>query len=624
MMIIYDKSEQDFDHNGLGVLNACESAIVTHLLNGEYALELIYPATDYKANHLEELNIIKANGQLFRIYKVERIQSERLTIHVWARHIFYDLAFFFIESAKVLNADLEEAITMVIPPEVQILYAFKGYETTLAPFAVKEVSVLDAVFTLIGVYGGELKRDNYKVEIKKQLGENKGVTLRYSKNIKGLTLTLDSSLMATKIYPVGDGGIILPERYIELSNSLPFDITRKVEFKSCLDVDSLREAAKQYITNAMIPKMNIAIDFIELSKTNEYKGFEHLNHVEVGDFVRVYHEKLKVQTVLKVIKKQENLLDPMASKIELGDPLDTIIEKLDNEKLLEEVAALIESNKTGLLIKKNSETLTIRTTKYPAIALGVTTKAAANLTATLTLTGYVSSSTTLHILFYLNDTVYDLKPVQKLAQGDNILGFSLPMTQVPPGSHSFIVELWVTEAELTIERNNIQVTIEGLHIEGGLTATIPRIEVIASYFYKLFYAKAQGMGVQAELEKVRLIENVNHINKELIGEDRLDYFKDMYVSNQTLSTQKVGIVERFEGTIPYVYDKQWIQIVEKTEQQENGNYETFKCIEIDERPFVRGGSKTAIGSSVYKVDLPSKTLYRDLVSIHIGMLKEGD
>jgi phage-related protein len=40
------------------------------------ALELEYPAVSKKAQYLEEFNIIKADGQLFRIYKVERTQDK--------------------------------------------------------------------------------------------------------------------------------------------------------------------------------------------------------------------------------------------------------------------------------------------------------------------------------------------------------------------------------------------------------------------------------------------------------------------------------------------------------------------------------------------------------------------
>ena len=70
MIYVYDKktSRGNFDNNGLAVLDECITAELTHELNGITA-ELEYPAQS-KSKYLEELNIIKADGQLFRIYKV--------------------------------------------------------------------------------------------------------------------------------------------------------------------------------------------------------------------------------------------------------------------------------------------------------------------------------------------------------------------------------------------------------------------------------------------------------------------------------------------------------------------------------------------------------------------------
>lgn len=100
--------------------------------------------------------------------------------------------------------------------------------------------------------------------------------------------------------------------------------------------------------------------------------------------------------------------------------------------------------------------------------------------------------TTLSILFSLDGNYYDLKQIQKLAKGDNVLGFTLQMTQISAGSHSFIIEMFVSNDTFVIEKNNLQVSIEGLNIEGGLSATLPRIEVIYTFLYSLFLKKFEN------------------------------------------------------------------------------------------------------------------------------------
>ena len=186
MICIYDKNtaKGDFDNNGLCILDECVQAAIDCSLNGEYSLELEYPAASYKAKYLEELNIIKADGQLFRIYKVERIQADILKVKVWARHIFYDLAFYFIESAKIINANALEALTMTIPPELQAIYTFMAPEQNIAPFAAREVNAVDAMFKLIEVYGGEILRDNFNISIIDKLARKTAFQLNMERTLR--------------------------------------------------------------------------------------------------------------------------------------------------------------------------------------------------------------------------------------------------------------------------------------------------------------------------------------------------------------------------------------------------------------------------------------------------------
>ena len=630
MICIYDKTMEKggFDNNGLAVLDECISATLNNNLNGDYSLEILYPVTSHKAKYLEELNIIKADGQLFRIYKVERSQVDNLKVKVWARHIFYDLAFFFIESAKILNANMKEAMEMSIPPEVQAVYSITAPEGTVAPFAVKEINSVDAMFRLIEVYGGELDRDNFNIIIKPFMGEEQGILIRYGKNIKGLTLTLDSSLVASRIYPVGDNDLVLPERYIEMKGTkpLPFDITKKVEFKECKDVESLRAKASQYAKTAIIPKMNIAIDFIELSKTEEYKNFVSLTRVNLGDLVDVYHEKLGLTTKLRVVRKQIDLINPMNTKIELGDPLDTIIEKLDTSKLLDEITKLIEGNKSGVVIKKNSDVLTIGTSKYAAMVIGFTTKADTNLNCTVTLTGKAMEQTTLSILFSLDGVYYDLKPVQKLAAGDNVLGFTLPMPQVQAGSHSFIVELWVSNGSFIIEKNNLQISIEGLHIEGGLSATLPRIEVVYTYLYTLFYRKINSYDFKEGY--VLLKPRNDDVSGRIFSNystfmSQIPFYQDERVTEIALKV--MGIVEEFSRikSLRYEYDAEWVDWDSDFDKKVDGNYESYNRATIKEPIFEVSGTPVASDTGViFSVALPNSELSQNLVSISTKLVRE--
>ena len=138
-----------------------------------------------------------------------------------------------------------------------------------------------------------------------------------------MTVIQDTSEICTRIYAVGSGDLLLPERYIEVQGAdgrvLPFPITRRVEFSECKDVNSLRAKATEYAKKSALPKLHISIDFLELSKTQEYKNFENLTKVNIGDIANVTHERLGLTTKLRVIRKKVDLINPVNTKVELGD-----------------------------------------------------------------------------------------------------------------------------------------------------------------------------------------------------------------------------------------------------------------------------------------------------------------
>ena len=632
MICIYDKntSKQNFGSNGLAVLDECVSAVITNELNGDYSLELSYPVSSYKARYLEELNIIKADGQLFRIYKAERSQGGGLTVKVWARHIFYDLVFFFIESAKILNANMKEAIELTLPPEAQSIYSITAPEGAIAPFAVVNVNSVDALFKLLEIYGGELDRDNYNIRVVEKLGTAGGVSVRYGKNIKGLTLTLDAAEVATRIYPVGADGLTLPERYVDIEGQKPlaFDIVKKVEFNGCKDAESLRAKTKEYVKDCVKPKININIDFLELSKIKDYEQYKHLTTVNLGDSVEVVHERLRLSSTLRVISKKVDLLNPVNTKIILGDPLKSIIDKLDTSSLMDEVMRLLQNNKSGVILKKNPDTVTIGTAKYAALVFGIVTKADTNLTCTLTLTGKASEDTTLSILFSLNGTEYDFKPVQRLAAGSNVMGFTLPMPQVPAGSHSFAVEMWVTNGSFVIEKNNLQITIEGLSLEGGLSATAPKIDLYYAFLFSVFRTKLANY---YHSEKVSLSKPYDRKPAQISIDTGYPTFKNRfgYYHDDILADVEVtalGIYEEFSryNSVRYVYDDDWVEFDSDFDKLPDATYESYNRVTIKEPVLTAiGECSSGVAGALFTAPLPSRNIYGDVMSITTKLFK-GD
>lgn len=631
MICIYDKktTKDNFNNNGLAVLDECIVAEVTEELNGEYSLYIEYPADSRKATHLVELNIIKANEQLFRIYKVERQQEATRRIKVWARHIFYDLAFYFIESVNLVNANMKEAIEGTIPPEAQAVFEFSAPERNIYPIKLRNINALEGLFNLIEIYGGELIRDNFTIEILEKLGEDKGTTIRYGKNIKGLKAIIDTSEFATRIYPIGDNNLVLQERYIEaegeIANILPYPITRKVEFSGCKDVEELRELAKKYIKKVANPFINITVELLELSKTKEYGKYAKLFNMELGDIVKVEHERLGIYSELRVIKKVTDLLNHINTKIELGNPLNTIINKLDFNSVVKSLESRIEGAQNAVILKKNTDAMSISSMSfYQAIAVAISALADTNLSCSLTVSGVASDDLALKMRFALDGEYYEFQPSQNLAKGDNVISITIPIPQVTAGQHAFVIEMQTSNGTFHIDKNNLQVFIEGRHLEGGLNPSLPRAEVMQAILYIIYSNKIKNYK-----DSIVTSEDITHLEDRVaIHFQEITYSEAINKGPKTMNT-KTTISMKVAG-FSHIADKSfylnlntddWVMHFSEFKNIGSNNWILDHYITLTEKNDITKSSMYSyLGDGiVYEVNFGSRDEYKDIIQISSGL-----
>ncbi|WP_051931355.1 phage tail spike protein [Clostridium sp. KNHs214] len=627
MITIYDKktNKGNFDNNGLAILDECIKAEITEELNGEYSLYIEYPANSNKANYILEFNIIKAEGQLFRIYKVEREQENIRKIKAWARHIFYDLAFYFIEAVNLINANMKEALEGTIPPEAQVVFSFMGPEKNIYPVKMRNVNALEALFRLLEIYGMELKRNNFSVEVLERLGQEKDITVRYGKNIKGLRAIIDTNEFATRIYPVGENNLVLPERYVEADSSitdiLPYPITKKVEFSGCKDQEQLRDLAQEYIKKVSNPFINITVEFLELSKTKDYEEYASLFNLELGDIVTVKHEKLGIYSELRVIKMVKDLLRPINTKVELGNPLNTIVSKLDLTSIVERLESKIEGAQNAVILKKNNENIIITATSfYQAIAVGISALADTNLTCNLIINGSASADLILYLKFSLDGEYYEFQPSQNLALGENIVNLTIPIPQVTAGSHAFVVEMKTSTGSFNIEKNNLQVMIEGRHLEGGLSPSLPRAEVMQFILYALFLSK-----ISSNKDNMKTEINIEQVpNKEAQFAELISYSETLSKDPTNISTSininmaVAGISQRayYEFYQNLVVDR-WVKHFSELQNQGDGTWETVNYITVTELTDIRESEQySSLGNGlVYETTFGDRSEYSELLSL---------
>lgn len=488
MICIYDKktTKGNFETNGLGVLDEVISCFITEELNGDYELELEYPSNSRKTKYLKEWNIIKADGQLFRIYIVIKEKKENKVVKIFAKHIFYDLRYFFIEDQRAVQCSIKTAIEKALVDDLSSTFSADSDILINNTLYMVEINPAEAIFKIIERWGiGELYRDNFNIKILKEIGSETGVLIKYGKNIKGLKVTYDITNLATRIYPKGANGIVLTERYVTVpkfnnSNYPPFHIVKKVEFKDAQDEPTLRIMAQEYAKIMGFTNVNIEVDFIELRRTKEYERYSELERVRVGDFVIVRCEDFAIDVVVEVIKIKQDMLTGYNTKVELGQPkvrgkneyvtmINTVRDELGNK-----VAEALSS----MLYYANPKELMITAVEVQPIYLGITAVANTNLNVNIALSCNSSTNCILTIRILLDGNEIPFKPKHKLQGGNNVVGIPLGIPQVPSGNHYISINLQVDSGSVSIPIYNLQCMIDGRNLQGGMSSEPPHAEVI--------------------------------------------------------------------------------------------------------------------------------------------------
>lgn len=216
------------------------------------------------------------------------------------------------------------------------------------------------------IYGGEYEWDNYNVKLWQNRGSDKGVKIRYGKNLIDLTQEENIENTITGIYPIwkNDGTVVeLTEKVLHAANASLYPYYRTViqDFTSDFDEmpteEDLREYAQLFIQNESIgvPEVSLTVNFVNLSDTLEYNKIDSLQTVNLGDLVTVEFPDLDVNAKQKVTKTEFDVLADRYTSVTIGDlekKIDKTLEDQMNEisqKVTEEEAQNKIDRATGVM-----------------------------------------------------------------------------------------------------------------------------------------------------------------------------------------------------------------------------------------------------------------------------------
>ena len=352
MIQIYKAFNTDQTRNGDMVL--MPSAAITHaVLNGSWSAELTHPIDpEGRWKYIEEEAIVEMpsfNGkQLYRIRSKKKTVS---TVQATMEPVFFDsIDDCWLEDVRPTNKTGQEALDIML--ESNPKYSAKSDIDKLGTAYYEYQNFMEALNSnqdnsFINRWGGEILFDNYEIIVNSRVGEDRGVEIRYGKNIKkdGISEEVSTGNTVTRIYSKAYNGYKMSGKgYVDspLLRKYPTVKTITMTFSDvkmaedaqegdeekgiiiCNSQDELDQALKmkcenQYSNGLDKPSVTIAVDMVLTGNTEEYKQYRKLEEISLGDTVHCRNTRLGIVTDARVIELKYNSILKRVESVVIGD-----------------------------------------------------------------------------------------------------------------------------------------------------------------------------------------------------------------------------------------------------------------------------------------------------------------
>lgn len=354
--ILYDKYETEFRSNGLGQLADCLTCTVTEEVNGIYECEFTYPMTGAYYEQLINYGGVVAvehehnsDIQLFDIYKYSAPIGGIVTFY--ASHVSYRLADY-VRYTDIISvppsislpsspAELfslwNDPETGLFPPLGEFIFTdHTGYTgeswVVPSPYAVRDAMMNtadDNQFpggSVMQRWKGEWEFDNFRVDYYKKRGQDRGVQIRYGKNMTNVLREKDTGGVVSVIVPywVSSGGtvtnyepvyspymehVVSPWQsrgeqmyygdemfYLRPAEMKPIPLNISDQFENEPTEAEAREYCLSYMSKNSTWRANdnITVDFLDLYGVYRDEGLERLAYCRVGDYVSILYPQLGI------------------------------------------------------------------------------------------------------------------------------------------------------------------------------------------------------------------------------------------------------------------------------------------------------------------------------------------
>lgn len=342
---IYDPLEKDFSHNGLGIMIDTSRCDVTEEANGKYEVEIEHPLISRFSDYFENGYQIKAkpnDQEDYHIFEIKNTYKDTIsnTILIYGQSRTYKIGNREVRHVEIDSKNGAEAMAAIEngmdePSDVKL---FSDIQTTSST-VFEARNVLSCISgeqgSMLQYWGGEIKREPFKLSLLRRRGRDNVGTVRYGKDLNGLKIKFDWSSIVTKVLPYADlqnsedgttkriyGNAVMSE----LATNYPDVYAKHIQFteeQGVKDLASLNRVAANYFKSinpgSDKPKISIELEIEKLTDSEEAKEFAKIRNYGLFDTFSVYHRLYDIHIDTKITSVVYDSLTGKNKKIYAGD-----------------------------------------------------------------------------------------------------------------------------------------------------------------------------------------------------------------------------------------------------------------------------------------------------------------
>lgn len=362
---IYDPLEKDFSHNGLGIMIDTSRCDVTEEANGKYEVEIEHPLISRFSDYFENGYQIKAkpnDQEDYHVFEIKNTYKDTMsnTILIYGQSRTYKIGNREVRHVEIDSKNGAEAMAAIEngmdePSDVKL---FSDIQTTSST-VFEARNVLSCISgeqgSMVQYWGGEIKREPFKLSLLRRRGRDNVGTVRYGKDLNGLKIKFDWSSIVTKVLPYADlqnsedgttkriyGNAVMSE----LATNYPDVYAKHIQFteeQGVKDLASLNRVAANYFKSinpgSDKPKISIELEIEKLTDSEEAKEFAKIKNYGLFDTFSVYHRLYDIHIDTKITSVVYDSLTEKNKKIYAGDAQMAFYTK-QNYELQETIKAL--------------------------------------------------------------------------------------------------------------------------------------------------------------------------------------------------------------------------------------------------------------------------------------------